>query len=169
MVSFGRRRAVAIRKDRMYRGIVPLRTISPPLAAVASGLALVILAGSAEGAKRPPVKAPKSGSQYSTKSGRVALSISGKSIQLAFIEFKCGATTGKTNLNAIKLKKTSNGYGFTIKTHGNVTYSDDQPDENAAVKLSGKFSRDAKTVKGIYRVTSPRCGSSGDVHWKGSR
>jgi hypothetical protein len=153
----------------MYGGIVPPRTISRPAAALACGLALSLLAGSADGAKRPPVKAPKSGSQYSTKSGRVALYISGKSIQLAFIEFKCGQTTGKTNLNSIKLKKTSNGYGFTIKTHGNVTYSDDQPDENAAVKMSGKFSRDAKTVKGFYRVTSPRCGSSGDVHWTGRR
>ena len=132
-------------------------------------LALALVAGAADGAKRPPVKAPKSGSQYSTKSGRVALYISGKSIQLAFIEFKCGQTTGKTNLNAIKLKKTSTGYGFTIKTHGNVTYSDEQPDENAAVKMSGKFSRDAKTVKGFYRVTSPRCGGTGDVHWKASR
>src|SRR3954453_10047840 len=99
-------------------------------ALVAAVLALTVIAGGAEGAKRPPVKAPKSGSQYSTKSGRVALYISGKSIELAFIEFKCGQTTGKTNLNAIKLKKTSNGYGFTISTHGNVTYGDDQPDEN---------------------------------------
>jgi hypothetical protein len=115
----------------------------------------------------PKVKAPKSGSQYSGNHGLV-LYISGKMIQLAAFDFKCGTTTGRTSLNDIKLKKTDKGYKFGIDAHGSISFRDERPDENGAVHLNGRFSRNAKTAAGKFRVKSAHC-STGDVKWTASR
>lgn|SRR3954447_4354730 len=114
------------------------------------------------------VKAPKSGT-YTGNPGAMTLYVSGKSVSLAAFSFKCGAAKGRTSVNAMKLKWTRKGYKFSLKGHGNVTYSDDQPDENAAVNISGRFSKTGKSSAGIFRVKSPRCGSTGDVKWRAFR
>jgi hypothetical protein len=114
------------------------------------------------------VRAPKSG-EYKGAGGTLALYVSGKSIDLAAFAFDCGAATGRTSLNAIPLKRTKRGYRFAIKANGNVTYSDDHPDENASVAIKGRFARSGKTVRGTFRVNSPRCADTGDVRWRAKR
>jgi hypothetical protein len=115
------------------------------------------------------VKAPKSGSEFTGARGTLSLFIAGRSIELAAFDFECGAATGRVSLNDIALERTRRGYSFDTKAHGNVTYSDDQPDENASVAFRGRFTRGAKRVRGVYRVKSPRCGSTGAVEWRARR
>jgi hypothetical protein len=118
--------------------------------------------------RRPRVKPPKSG-QYKGARGTLLLFVSGKSIDIAAFDFDCGKATGRTSLNAIPLKWTRRGYKFDIDTHGNASYSDGQADENATVAFKGRFSRSGRSVRGSLRVRTPRCGDSGDVHWRANR
>jgi hypothetical protein len=140
----------------------------PPARLVSAAVVLVALAGTTTSLAASTVKAPKSGT-YTGYPGRMTLYVSGKSLSLVAFSFKCGEAKGRTSLNSIKLKKTRKGYAFSTKTHGNVTYSDDQPDENAAVNLSGRFSKTGKSSAGVFRVKTPRCGSTGDVKWRAFR
>jgi hypothetical protein len=140
----------------------------PPARLVSAAVALVALAGTATSLAAGTVKAPRSGT-YAGYPGAMTLYVSGKSLSLVAFSFKCGEAKGRTSLNSIKLKKTKKGYAFSIKTYGNVTYSDDQPDENAAVNLSGRFSKTGKSSMGVFRVKTPRCGSTGDVKWRAFR
>jgi hypothetical protein len=135
---------------------------------VAAATALVPLAATATSLAASTVKAPRSGT-YTGHPGGMTLYVSGKSISLAAFSFKCGEAHGRTSLNDMRLKKTKKGYAFSLKAHGNVTYSDDQPDENAAVNISGRFSKSGKSSVGVFRVKSPRCGSTGDVKWRAFR
>jgi hypothetical protein len=140
------------------------------LRALGAGLAVaaVILAtASGPSAAATRVKAPNG--TYSGGPGKLTLLASGKSIDLAAFSFKCRATTGRTSLNGIKLKKTKKGYTFSIKTHGSVTYADDHADENAAVDMSGRFSRSGKSAVGYLRVKSPHCGNTGSIKWRARR
>jgi hypothetical protein len=137
-------------------------------ASIAAATALVPLAATATSVAAGKVKAPKSGT-YTGYPGAMTLYVSGKSISLAAFSFKCGDTHGRTSLNAIKLKWTKKGYSFSLKAHGNVTYSDDQPDQNGTVNISGRFSKTGKSSAGLYRVKTPRCGSTGDVKWRAFR
>ncbi|HEY0633512.1 MAG TPA: hypothetical protein VGC98_15755 [Thermoleophilaceae bacterium] len=141
------------------------RTVAVWIAAAATLVPLVAAAPSVAVSK---VKAPKSGT-YTGYPGGMTLFVSGKSISFIGFSFKCGGSSGRTSLNDIKLKKAKNGYKFAIKAHGNVTYADDHPDENAAVNVSGRFSKTGKSSVGVFRVKSPRCGSTGDVKWKAFR
>ena len=134
----------------------------------AAAIALVPLGATAASGAASKVKAPKSGT-YTGYPGGMTLYVQGKSVSLAAFSFKCGAAKGRTSVNAMKLKWTKKGYKFSLKGHGNVTYSDDQPDENATVNISGRFSKTGKSSAGVYRVKSPRCGSTGDVKWKAFR
>jgi hypothetical protein len=97
------------------------------------------------------------------------LFVSRKNIDLAAFSFKCGKTSGRTNLNDIDLRKTRKGYSFAIRAHGSVTYADNEPDENAAVDISGRFTRTGKRPAGHLRVKSPRCGDTGRLHWSAKR
>jgi hypothetical protein len=118
----------------------------------------------------PPVRAPRSG-EYDgeTRQRRdLALHVAGRQIQLAAIEFRCGGTTGHTNLNGIPLRQTRRGFSFSIRAHGLVSWGDGQPDQNAAINLSGRFSRGGKKARGRVRVKAPRCGS-GRVRWVAKR
>ena len=118
-----------------------------------------------------PVRTPKSGS-YAGKTGQgrdLGLYTSGRSIQLADIQFSCGDAVGRTSLNGIPLRRTRKGYAFDIAAHGNVTYSDDYPDENAAVSISGRFNPAGRKAAGRLTVKSPRCGSTGRVGWSVKR
>jgi len=140
----------------------------PPARLVPAAVALVALAGTATSLAAGTVKAPKSGT-YTGYPGAMTLYVSGKSLSLVAFSFKCGEAKGRTSLNDVKLKKTKKGYAFSIKAHGNVTYSDEQPDENGAVNLSGRFSKTGKSSAGVFRVKTPRCGSTGDVKWRAFR
>jgi hypothetical protein len=147
------------------------------LAAAAAALALTclvalpIVAGAAT-QKKPPVKAPKSGSTYTGHHPGVTLSISGKSVQIFAVRYPCKKVKGNTSLQDIKLHKGKRGYTFKIKSFGIVTYSDsddpDHPDQNGAITLNGRFSRKAKTVVGHVRVQTPRC-DSGKIAWSAKK
>lgn len=129
-------------------------------------LALVPIADAA----KPTVKAPKSGQYNGHPGGRdLTLYISGKSIELAAFSFKCANTSGRTNLNGITLKKTSKGYKFGLNANANITFGDDQPDENGKVSISGRFTRSGKKATGVFRVRSPRCHDTGSIKWSARR
>jgi len=113
----------------------------------------------------PPVKTPKRGT-YGGKTAQgldVALYVSERSIDLADIQFSCGAATGRTSLNSIPMRRTRKGYAFEISANGSVTYSDDHPDENAAVTIAGRFRPAGGRASGRLSVDAPRCGASGPV------
>jgi hypothetical protein len=117
------------------------------------------------------VKAPESGAYTGpTEEGReLGLSVSGDSIELAVIEFKCGDADGHTVLNDVPMRRTRRGFAFDISAHGSVTYSDDYPDENAAIDLSGLFVPSGSKASGHLRVNSPRCGGTGRIGWTATR
>ncbi|HEX8120892.1 MAG TPA: hypothetical protein VF549_06460 [Solirubrobacteraceae bacterium] len=106
---------------------------------------------------------------YTARKGRFLLSVAGRSIDIAAFDFRCRTTIGRTSLNAIAIKRARGRWRFSIRTFGSVTYSDDHPDENAKVLISGAFSRDAKRVTGTLEVRSPHCGSTGSVAWAARR
>jgi hypothetical protein len=142
------------------------------LAAVALALCVALpgLAGAATH-KKPPVKQPKSGAEYSGHHPGVGLRIGGKSIEIIAFRFPCHKVKGNTSLQDIPIKKTKKGWRFDIKAHGIVTYSDtsnEHPDENAAIAVSGRFSRNAKSVSGHVRIQAPRC-DSGKILWSATR
>jgi hypothetical protein len=142
---------------------VPTRLLALATTA-ALALALVAVAGAA---KQPTVKVPKSGQYNGAARGKsIMLVTSGKSIQIVAFDFACAGTQGRTSLTDIKLKKTAKGYKFTIKAHGTISFRDDQPDENGAVDISGRFTRSGKSASGVLRVKSHRCGDIGNVNWK---
>ena len=116
------------------------------------------------------IKAPKSGSTYKGKAPyKVTMQISGRSVEIVTFNFPCGEVTGRTSLNDFALKRTSKGYRFNADAHGLVTYSDELGDENATVHISGRFARDAKSVRGHLRVKSQRCGDTTDLTWRAAR
>jgi hypothetical protein len=115
------------------------------------------------------VTAPKSGSMYHGRPGKLQIYISGKTIQIVAFQFQCKKTTGATSLSDIKLTKSRRGYRFGIKAHGIVTYRDDHADENGTISISGRFSRTAKSAGGSLRVRTPRCGDTGTIEWRAKR
>jgi hypothetical protein len=131
--------------------------------AIAIVLALALPAAAA--AAPPAVRAPTSGSQYKGTPGNVLLRVSGRSLELMSFGFPCGQASGRTNLNDFPLRRTSKGYRFNADAHGSVTYSDAHADENAEVHMSGRFSLNAKTVRGHLRVRSHHCGDTGNLRW----
>jgi hypothetical protein len=125
-------------------------------------LALVPLADAA----KQTVKVPRSGQYKGHPRGRdLTLYVNGKSIDLAAFSFKCADTTGRTNLNGIQLKKTSNGYKFALDAHGSIGFADGKTDENGKVAISGRFTRSGKKATGVFRVRSPRCHDTGNIKW----
>jgi hypothetical protein len=133
----------------------------------------VALVPGALAAERPVVKVPSSGAKYTGVSDdrqKVSLFPSGKAVQIVAFDFVCvGKVVGSTSLEAIKLTRTDNGYRFSIRAHGIVSYKDGKPDENAAISLSGRFSRSAKSVTGRLRVRSPRCRSTSFHDWHAAK
>jgi hypothetical protein len=150
----------AVRKNGSRWGLVA--------AGVAASLALVPVA--AEGSK-PKVKLPKAGSYSGStaKNRSIDLYVSGKSVQLAAFSFACRGADGRTSLNGIKLVKTRKGYKFALKAHGNVSFSDEGPDENAKVDIAGRFAASGTKATGTFRVKSPRCPDTGSIHWRVKR
>jgi hypothetical protein len=117
------------------------------------------------------VKAPRSG-QYAGLTAEkhpLKLYVSGKTIDLAAFEFDCKTTVGKGSLDDLRLTKTKRGYRFAIRAYGSLSFADEGDDENALVHLSGRFSRDARAVRGVLTVKSPRCGNTGSIKWTAHR
>jgi hypothetical protein len=146
-----------------------LRNLLAVLAVTASAVAPVAIAATH---KKPPVKAPKSGSYsgFNAQNRDVLLYVgNGKSLDLAGFAFKCGKTSGRTNLNSVPLKKTRKGYSFSIRAHGSVDYADDQPSENGTVDISGRFDRTGRRARGHLHADTPRCPDTGRVSWSVKR
>jgi hypothetical protein len=118
-----------------------------------------------------PVRAPAPGwyTGPTKQQRKLGLYVSGESIKVAAIAFKCGTATGRTALNDVDMRRTRQGFAFDLRAHGSVTYSDGYPDENAAVDLTGVFARSGSTASGRLRVNSPRCGGTGWVGWTVAR
>jgi hypothetical protein len=133
-------------------------------------IAVVLAIPAAAPAQAQTVKAPKSGSEYRSGSpSNVIIRISGRSIEFMAISFPCRDVFGRTTINDFRLKRTTKGYRFNADATGLVGYSDEGPDENAEVHVSGRFSRDARTVRGHVRVKSERCGDTGNLKWSAKR
>lgn len=116
------------------------------------------------------VKAPRSGSQYTSEPPQdVLLRVSGRSVEIVSMSFPCRKTTGRTSLNDFAIKRTDRGYRFNADATGSVGYANGKPDENGPVHISGRFARDAKTVRGAIRVKTKRCGDTGYLKWRAAR
>src|SRR5688572_14589805 len=112
---------------------------------------LAALAPAAAGATRPR-------GSYSADGGRLLMVVTGRSIQLASLEFTCRGTRGRTALNDIPIRKVRGRWRFSIYMFGSVAYRDGHPDENAPFRLSGRFSPSGRTVVGLLRARTPYCG-----------
>jgi hypothetical protein len=136
-------------------------------------LLLVMAAVLVMSAPAAGITAPKSGAKYSGKTEQghtIGLWIQRKSVEYISFRFNCGRKAiGATGLQSIPLKRTSKGYRFALDAHSSMSFSDDQPDENAAVSVRGRFSRTARTVEGLVRVKSERCHDTGFISWRAKR
>jgi hypothetical protein len=115
-----------------------------------------------------PVAAPPSGSVYEGSPGQVAIAVSGPRLSLVAFGFRCTGTRGRTSLNDVPVVWRRNRYRFAVRTHGNVTFANGRTDENAAVRLSGRFSRTTRSIRGRFRVRSRHC-HTGYVYWTARR
>jgi hypothetical protein len=141
-------------------------------AAVAAATTLAAGVTNAIGAKKPVVKAPKSGKYPGATATKrpLTLYISGKQVLYVTFEFACNKTVSATSgLQSIALKRTDKGYKFSIAAHGIVSYHDGEPEQNGAIRVSGQFTRSGKTVTGRIRVRTPRCPTTNYVDWHARR
>ena len=90
----------------------------------------------------------------------------GMTVPLFEATFACeGAVVAKTSLEAIAIRKSEDGYSFTVSANSLVGYSDEAPDENGTIVVSGNFAHDAATASGDFRIETSRC-ASGKVTWE---
>ena len=133
-------------------------------------IALLVVAAVPAAAFAQTVKAPKSGSQYtSDPPSDVLLRVAGRSVEIVAISFPCKNTTARTSLNDFPIKRTDRGYRFNADANGLVSFENGKPEQNGAVHISGRFSLDAKTVRGHIRVKVKRCGDTGNLKWRAAR
>jgi hypothetical protein len=140
--------------------------------ALASLTAIPVAAGAAQTRVHEPppsAKRPPDGARY-TGTHRLMLQISGKQIEIVSFRFPCKTAKGDTSITGIPVTKAAKGYKFSIETNGIVTYTDSatHPDQNGMITFAGQFGRLAKTVKGHFRVKTPRC-DSGRIDFSGQR
>ena len=128
----------------------------------AAALAVALPAAGAQAPKRP------SGT-YESGGGKVMLSVSGNEIVVAALDFRCRSTTGRISVNDVAITRRRGRFRFSTRTFSNATYRDDHPDENARVRLSGRFSPTARVVVGTLVVTSPHCGRTRELSWSATR
>ena len=133
-----------------------------PALATASALAALALA------PLPAGGAPPRSGQYTGSRHNVVLLVSGRSIDLAAFSFRCGRLSGRTSINAIRIRRRDGVYRFRIRTHGTVSFTDRTPDENAAIRFRGRFSSSGRSVRGVFRVVSRHCGT-GYRRWSARR
>lgn len=116
------------------------------------------------------VTAPKSRSQYTSgPPSDVLLRVVGRSVQVVAISFPCKNTTARTSLQDFPIKRTDRGYRFNADANSIVSFANGKPDQNGAVHISGRFSLDAKTVRGHIRAKVRRCGDTGNLKWRAAR
>jgi hypothetical protein len=140
----------------------------PPALATAALVALAAVPAPVLAAS--DVRAPKSGSEYrSGPPSDVVLRVAGRSVEIVAISFPCGNTFGRASLSDFRLKRTDRGYRFNADANAIVSYANEKPDENGAVHISGRFARDARTLRGHIAVKTRRCGSTGTLSWKAKR
>ena len=106
---------------------------------------------------------------YSATADRWRLDIDGRSIQVAAFDFDCGETKGRISVNAIPIRKARGRWRFSGRHNGIVTYADGRPDENGRLRVTGRFSTNARAVTGTLRVTTPACGTTREQQWRASR
>jgi hypothetical protein len=128
------------------------------LSALALSVALLLVPASSAAAA--PVKAPSG--TYAGSPGEIMLAVSRTSISIAAFAFPCRSTRGRTALNDVPVKRTRKGFRFSIRAHGSASFEDGSPDNNVAIELRGRFSRTAKSVRGVFRVTGAGC-RTGDI------
>ena len=115
------------------------------------------------------VKAPKSGTYEGPPPVDAILQVAGKSVEIAAFSFECtDSVFGRTSINDFRLKRTSRGYRFHADVKAIASYTDDT-NENVSVRVSGRFAKNGKSVRGHLRVKSKRCGDTGTVKWRASR
>jgi hypothetical protein len=139
-----------------WNGVLTLKPVPPPAVARAA---------------LSKVKPPQSG-KYGGHAGPhrdLVLYTSGKSIQLAAFDFACGATSGRTSLNDIPMKKSKKGYKFAIKASGSASFADERPDENVRIQFQGRFGRTGRAAVGTLRVRAAGCPDTGVVKWSAKR
>lgn len=130
---------------------------------------LAVLALAAPAGAAAKVKAPN-GSYAGPRD--LVMQVSGKTIDLLAFDFPCKRHPkghGRTSLNSIPLRKSSEGYKFSIKLHGIVTYSDEHVDENGFTAISGQFGRRGRTAKGRFMESTRHCGKTGKLKWSAER
>jgi hypothetical protein len=129
--------------------------------------AIVTLAMAASaGAK---VRAPKG--DY-TGPRDLVMRISDKTIEIIAFDFPCSKhpqAHGRTSLNSIALRKTDEGYKFSTRQFGLVSYSNEHVDQNGVTSISGQFGRKGGFVKGRFLSSTRYCRSTGKLDWKANR
>lgn len=145
---------------------MPTRILLP--AAIVLAMAIV---GATAAAQTTTVKAPRSGSVYvSGEPSGVFMRIAGRRVEIVSVSFPCKDDVfGRASLNDFRLKRTDKGYRFNADANGLVGYSDEGPDENGRLHISGRFAVDAKQVRGHIRVRTKRCGDTGHLRWRAKK
>jgi hypothetical protein len=138
-----------------------MRKTAPVVVAI-----LVLVLPAAAAAK---VKAPE-GSYAGPRD--LVMQISDKTIDILAFNFPCKKhpkSHGRTSLNSIPLRKASEGYKFSIKLRGIVTFSDGRADENGTFAISGQFGRRGRSAHGRFMASVRHCGPTGKLKWSAER
>lgn len=136
--------------------------LSGALLATATTALLLPAAPAAAAAERPR-------GDYTAQGGQFLVQVVRRAVSLAAFDFGCRKTSGRISITEIPIRKVRGRYRFSIRTYGLAYYRDEHPDENARVRFSGVFSRNAARVTGTFEVRSPHCGSTGSVMWSARR
>ena len=132
--------------------------------ALVAALALVLAAGA-----EAKVTAPRG--DY-TGPRDLFMRIANKRIEILAYNFPCKkrpGVRGRTSLNDIALRKTDEGYKFSTKVRGIVTYSDEHVDQNGFTSISGQFGPRGRKARGRFQSSTPRCGPTGKLKWSAER
>jgi hypothetical protein len=115
------------------------------------------------------VKAPEG--DY-TGPRKMFMRVTDKTIEIIAFNFPCKKhpkARGRTSLNDIALRKTDEGYKFSTKVFGIVTYSDEHVDQNGVTSISGQWGRKGGFVRGRFQSSTRYCGPTGKLDWKANR
>ena len=90
----------------------------------------------------------------------------GMTLPLFEATFACeGDVIARTSLEAVNIRESEDGYSFTLAANSLVGYSDEGPDDNGTIVVSGNFAHDAASASGDFRIETSRC-ASGKVTWE---
>lgn len=131
-------------------------------AATAAVCALVPALAGAATVKRP------SGT-YTGDAGSLILSVTGRVIDLAALDFPCGKTSGRVSFNDIRIGRKKGRWRFSLIIYGSVTFADGAPDENGRFRFSGRFSPSGRLAVGRLSHRVRHCGDAGERAWIADR